>query len=308
MISIEDLTKTYGAHRALDHVSFQVEAGDMFGLIGPNGAGKTTLIRILSTLLQPTAGHAKVAGHSVTREAAEVRRLIGYMPDFFGVYEELKVREYLEFFASTYGIKGAKRKSTVDGVLELVDLTEKRDALIAALSRGMQQRLGLARVLVHDPQVLFLDEPASGLDPRARIEIRALLKELRKMGKTILISSHILADLADLCNKIGLIERGKLLYAGGLKEAMAKVQSDDLWLVEVFDEIEKAQGILQKQPFIESVTVDEGLLRVKLLPGRTEVHAIPQALLSEGLRLKQFKLVEVTLEDAFLKLTKGEVS
>ena len=308
MISIEGLTKTYGSHRALDHVTFQVDAGDMFGLIGPNGAGKTTIIRILSTLLQPTAGQAKVANHSVTRDAAEVRRLIGYMPDFFGVYEELKVREYLEFFASTYGIKGMKRKQTVDGVLELVDLTEKRDALIAALSRGMQQRLGLARVLVHDPQVLFLDEPASGLDPRARIEIRALLKELRKMGKTILISSHILADLADLCNKIGLIERGKLLYAGGLKEAMAKVQTDDLWLVEVSDEIDRAQKVLQNQPFIESVTPEDGLLRVKLLPGHTEVHAIPQALISEGLRLKQFKLVEVTLEDAFLKLTKGEVS
>jgi ABC-2 type transport system ATP-binding protein len=308
MISIENLAKTYGAHRALDRVSFEVEAGDMFGLIGPNGAGKTTIIRILSTLLQPTAGSAKVAGHSVTRDAGEVRRLIGYMPDFFGVYEELKVREYLEFFASTYGIKGEKRKSTVDGVLELVDLTEKRDALIASLSRGMQQRLGLARVLVHDPQVLFLDEPASGLDPRARIEIRALLKELRKMGKTILISSHILADLADLCNKIGLIERGKLIYAGGLREAMAKVQTDDLWLVEVFDEVERAQNVLQHQSFIESVTPEDGFLKVKLRAGQTNVHEIPQVLISNGLRLKQFKVVDVTLEDAFLKLTKGEVS
>ena len=308
MISIEGLTKTYGSHRALDHVSFQVDAGDMFGLIGPNGAGKITIIRILSTLLQPTVGQAKVANHSVTREAAEVRRLIGYMPDFFGVYEELKVREYLEFFASTYGIKGAKRKQTVDGVLELVDLTEKRDSLIAALSRGMQQRLGLARVLVHDPQVLFLDEPASGLDPRARIEIRALLKELRKMGKTILISSHILADLADLCNKIGLIERGKLLYAGGLKEAMAQVQGDDVWLVEVFEDTDRAKKTLESQSFTESVTEAEGQLRIKLRPGHPEVHVIPQVLLQQNLRLKLFKVAEVTLEDAFLKLTKGEVS
>ncbi|HYE98010.1 MAG TPA: ABC transporter ATP-binding protein, partial [Planctomycetota bacterium] len=236
MIEISNLSKTYGAHLALDHATFSIEAGDMFGLIGPNGAGKTTLIRILATLLHPTSGSATIAGKSVTRDAAAVRRLIGYMPDFFGVYEELKVREYLEFFASTYGIRGAKRTAVVDSVLELTDLTGKRDALIAALSRGMQQRLGLARVLVHDPQVLLLDEPASGLDPRARIEIRALLKELRKMGKTILISSHILADLADLCNKIGLIERGKLLYAGGLREAMARVQGDDAWLVEVFDD------------------------------------------------------------------------
>jgi ABC-2 type transport system ATP-binding protein len=308
MIHIRDVSKSYGGHLALKSVSFSIESGDMFGLIGPNGAGKTTLIRILSTLLQPSSGSAEVAGHDVCRGAAAVRRVIGYMPDFFGVYEELKVREYLEFFASTYGIRGAKRKATVDGVLELVDLTEKRESMIAALSRGMQQRLGLARVLVHDPKVLFLDEPASGLDPRARIEIRALLKELRKMGKTILISSHILADLADLCNKIGLIERGKLLYAGGLKEAMAQVQTDDLWLVEVFDDTDRAKSVLEKEPYVETVVATDGQLRVKLKPETREVHRIPQALLAEGLRLKLFKAAEVTLEDAFLRLTKGDVS
>jgi ABC-2 type transport system ATP-binding protein len=308
MIHIRDVSKSYGGHLALKSVSFSIESGDMFGLIGPNGAGKTTLIRILSTLLQPSSGTAEVAGHDVCRGAAAVRRVIGYMPDFFGVYEELKVREYLEFFASTYGIRGKKRKATVDGVLELVDLTEKKESMIAALSRGMQQRLGLARVLVHDPKVLFLDEPASGLDPRARIEIRALLKELRKMGKTILISSHILADLADLCNKIGLIERGKLLYAGGLKEAMAQVQSDDLWLVEVFDDTDRAKSVLEKQDYVLTVDALDGQLRVKLKPETREVHRIPQALLAEGLRLKLFKAAEVTLEDAFLRLTKGEVS
>jgi len=308
MIEVRHLSKSYGAHPALQGVSLAIEKGDMFGLIGPNGAGKTTLIRILATLLKPTHGSARVDGHDVVAQAQQVRRMIGYMPDFFGVYEELKVREYLEFFASTYGIRGAKRKATVDGVLELTDLTGKRDALIASLSRGMQQRLGLARVLVHDPKVLFLDEPASGLDPRARIEIRALLKELRNMGKTILISSHILADLADLCNKIGLIERGKLIYAGGLKDAMAKVQSDDVWLVEVFDETDRAKQVLENEAFVESVTAVDGQLRVKLRPSYRQVHTIPQALLQQGLRLKLFKVAEVTLEDAFLKLTKGEVS
>jgi ABC-2 type transport system ATP-binding protein len=308
MIEVKDLGKSYGAHPALRGVTLKIEPGDMFGLIGPNGAGKTTLIRILATLLQPSAGTATVNGYDVTRQAQSVRREIGYMPDFFGVYEELKVREYLEFFAATYGIRGPKRKATVDGVLELTDLTEKKDALIASLSRGMQQRLGLARVLVHDPKVLFLDEPASGLDPRARIEIRALLKELRNMGKTILISSHILADLADLCNKIGLIERGKLLYAGGLREAMAQVQGDDVWLVEVFEDTDRARQILEQQPFTESVTETDGLLRIKLRAGHPEVHVIPQALLQQNLRLKLFKVAEVTLEDAFLKLTKGEVS
>jgi ABC-2 type transport system ATP-binding protein len=308
MIEVKELGKSYGGHPALRGVTLRIDPGDMFGLIGPNGAGKTTLIRILATLLQPTTGTAMVNGFDVIRQAQSVRREIGYMPDFFGVYEELKVREYLEFFAATYGIRGAKRKATVDGVLELTDLTEKRDVLIASLSRGMQQRLGLARVLVHDPKVLFLDEPASGLDPRARIEIRALLKELRNMGKTILISSHILADLADLCNKIGLIERGKLLYAGGLREAMALVQGDDVWLVEVFEGTDRAREILEQQAFTESVTESEGLLRIKLKPGHPEVHVIPQVLLEQQLRLKMFKVAEVTLEDAFLKLTRGDVS
>jgi ABC-2 type transport system ATP-binding protein len=308
MIKVQDLTKSYGGHLALQGVTLEVEAGDMFGLIGPNGAGKTTLIRILATLLQPNRGSASVDGHDVTKQPGKIRRMIGYMPDFFGVYEELKVREYLEFFASTYGIRGAKRKATVDGVLDLTDLSGKRESLISTLSRGMQQRLGLARVLVHDPKILFLDEPASGLDPRARIEIRALLKELRNMGKTILISSHILADLADLCNKIGLIERGKLLYSGGLKEAMARVQGDDLWLVEVFEEAERARALLEKQPFAESAVIADGQIRVKLKPDHREVHAIPQVLLQEGFRLKLFKIAEVTLEDAFLRLTKGEVA
>ncbi|HVR85559.1 MAG TPA: ABC transporter ATP-binding protein [Planctomycetota bacterium] len=308
MIEVRELGKSYGTHPALRGVTLEIEAGDMFGLIGPNGAGKTTLIRILATLLQPSAGSATVNGHDVTRNAQAVRREIGYMPDFFGVYEELKVREYLEFFAATYGIRGPKRKVTVDGVLELTDLTAKKDVLISSLSRGMQQRLGLARVLVHDPKVLFLDEPASGLDPRARIEIRALLKELRNMGKTILISSHILADLADLCNKIGLIERGKLLYAGGLREAMAQVQADDVWLVEVFEDTGRAKKVLEQQPFTESVTETDGLLRIKLRPSYREVHAIPQVLLQQNLRLKMFRIAEMTLEDAFLKLTRGEVS
>ncbi len=308
MIEVTDLCKSYGGHEALKSATFTLEAGDMFGLIGPNGAGKTTLIRILSTLLEPSSGTAKVDGRNVRSSADQVRRVIGYMPDFFGVYEELKVREYLEFFASTYGITGPKRRATVDGVLELTDLTEKKEALIGTLSRGMQQRLGLARVLVHDPKVLFLDEPASGLDPRARIEIRALLKELRAMGKTILISSHILADLADLCNKIGLIEKGRLLYAGGLKEAMAQVQGDDVWLVEVFDDAARAQKLLAAQPFVLSVVETEGQLKVTLKPGSRDAHEIPRLILQEGLRLKLFRIAELTLEDAFLKLTKGELA
>ncbi|MBI4563776.1 MAG: ABC transporter ATP-binding protein [Planctomycetes bacterium] len=308
MIEIKNLGKHFGFRKALEGVSLTVERGDMFGLIGPNGAGKTTLLRILATVLRPHGGSAWIDGLSVTRDAEEVRRIIGYMPDHFGVYEELQVQEYLDFFACAFGMKGARRKSVVDGILDLVDLARKRNALIATLSRGMQQRLALARVLIHDPKVLILDEPASGLDPRARIEIRALLKELRRMGKTVLISSHILADLADLCNRIGLIEKGKLLYAGGLDEAMKQVQSDDVWRVEVFDDLERAKQILERQPFVESVAAADGQLKVKLHSGYRDVHLLPQVLMQEGLRLRMFKLEEASLEDAFLKLTLGDVS
>src|ERR687884_1754183 len=231
MIETNDLTKMYGDLYALNRLNLTLQQGDVFGFIGPNGSGKTTTMRILATLLNPTWGEATVCGYSIYTGAKDIRRTIGYMPDFFGVYDDMKVIEYLEFFAAAYRIKGPARKKICEEVLELVDLTYKRDALVTSLSRGMTQRLGLARVLLHDPQVLLLDEPASGLDPRARIEIRALLKELRTMGKTILVSSHILPELADICNKIGLIERGKLLYAGGLKEAMLQVQGDDVWLV-----------------------------------------------------------------------------
>ncbi|HLG42651.1 MAG TPA: ABC transporter ATP-binding protein [Planctomycetota bacterium] len=308
MIRVDRLSKAYGDHWALLGVSLQIEAGDMFGLIGPNGAGKTTLIRILATLLEPTSGTASIQGQSVRLRGQSVRRLIGYLPDTFGVYEDMRVSEYLDFFAASYNVPAEKRRQTIGAVLELTDLTGKRGALIGTLSRGMQQRLGLARVLVHDPQVLLLDEPASGLDPRARIEIRALLKELRKMGKTILISSHILADLADLCNKIGLIEKGRLIYAGGIREAMARVESADVWIVQVEQGMDQAQAVLSKQAFVVAVEPIDGQLVVRVQPGYKDIHAIPKVLIEQGLQLKLFRQAEVTLEDAFLKLTKGEVS
>ena len=218
MIETRDLTKMYGELYALNRLTLKLERGDVYGFIGPNGAGKTTTMRILATLLNPTWGEASVCGYSIYNNAKEIRRLMGYMPDFFGVYDDMKVIEYLEFFAAAYRIKGPERRRKCDQVLELVDLGYKRDALVTSLSRGMTQRLGLARVLLHEPQVLLLDEPASGLDPRARIEMRELLKELRNMGKTILVSSHILPELADICNKIGIIERGQLLFDGDVAD------------------------------------------------------------------------------------------
>src|SRR6201997_2265872 len=237
MIETNDLTKMYGDLYALDRLSLTLHEGDVYGFIGPNGAGKTTTMRILATLLNPTSGEATVCGYSIYTGAKEIRRTIGYMPDFFGVYDDMKVIEYLEFFAAAYRIKGPARKKICEEVLELVDLTYKRDALVTSLSRGMTQRLGLARVLLHDPQVLLLDEPASGPDPRARIEMRALLKELRKMGKTILVSSHILPELADICNKIGIIEKGQLLFNGDVQSAIRQVRQRTVYMVAVANDL-----------------------------------------------------------------------
>ena len=233
MIETRDLTKMYGELYALNRLTIKLDKGDVYGFIGPNGAGKTTTMRILATLLQPTWGEATVCGYSIYNSPKEIRRAIGFMPDFFGVYDDMKVIEYLEFFAAAYRIKGPERRQKCEQVLELVDLGYKRDALVTSLSRGMTQRLGLARVLLHEPQVLLLDEPASGLDPRARIELRTLLKQLRNMGKTILVSSHILPELADICNKIGIIERGVLIFDGDVQSAVRRVRAHTVYLVSV---------------------------------------------------------------------------
>ncbi|HVF85311.1 MAG TPA: ABC transporter ATP-binding protein [Abditibacteriaceae bacterium] len=224
MIQIKDLTKTYRDLTAVRGLNLTIEKGDVFGFIGPNGAGKTTTIKVLATLLEPTTGAAYVDGVDVVRSPLEVRRLIGYMPDFFGVYDDVKVWEYLDFFAAAYKIPVNKRKGIIDDVLELTDLTGKREAYVESLSRGMKQRLCLSKTLVHDPKVLLLDEPASGLDPRARIEFRALLKELQSMGKTIFVSSHILPELADFCNVVGIMERGHLIVSGRVNDIVQKLE------------------------------------------------------------------------------------
>src|SRR6185369_16884468 len=240
MIETRDLTKKYGELFAVKSLNLKLDKGDVFGFIGPNGAGKTTTMRILATLLNPTYGEAYVCGYSIYTKPKEIRRVIGYMPDFFGVYDDMKVIEYLEFFAAAYRIKGAARRKICDEVLELVDLGYKREAFVTSLSRGMTQRLGLARVLLHDPQVLLLDEPASVLEPRARIEIRGLLKELRNMGKTIMVSSHILPELADICNKIGIIERGELLVNSDVADVMRQVRRQTVLKIGLVDGVDAA--------------------------------------------------------------------
>jgi ABC-2 type transport system ATP-binding protein len=308
MIEMRDLTKMYGDLYALNRLTLRLERGDVYGFIGPNGAGKTTTMRILATLLNPTWGEATVCGYSIYNGAKDIRRLIGYMPDFFGVYDDMKVVEYLEFFAAAYRIKGLERRQKCDQVLELVDLGYKRDALVTSLSRGMTQRLGLARVLLHEPQVLLLDEPASGLDPRARIEMRGLLKELRNMGKTILVSSHILPELADICNKIGIIERGKLLFDGDVQSAIRQVRQRTVLTVVVGNNLGMlAKEQLQKHGDIATVELkeDEETMLVTLNEDVHDGSFIADLLVKNSFRLKMLKEEEIDLEDVFMGITKG---
>jgi ABC-2 type transport system ATP-binding protein len=307
MIETRDLTKMYGDLYALNRLSIKLERGDVYGFIGPNGAGKTTTMRILATLLNPTWGEASVCGYSIYNGAKEIRRLIGYMPDFFGVYDDMKVIEYLEFFAAAYRIKGPERRKKCDQVLDLVDLGYKRDALVTSLSRGMTQRLGLARVLLHEPQVLLLDEPASGLDPRARIEMRGLLKELRNMGKTILVSSHILPELADICNKIGIIERGKLLFDGDVESAIRRVRQHMVLDVAVANDMTAPAKVQLEglQDVLKVELKDDDTIRVTLNDGVHDGSLIAETLVKNGFRLKMLREEEIDLEDVFMAITKG---
>jgi ABC-2 type transport system ATP-binding protein len=307
IIQTINLTKRYGKLVALNNLHLEIQEGECFGYIGPNGAGKTTTIRILATLLQPTWGEARVCGHVVGYESRKIRPLIGYVPDFFGAYEDMAVQEYLEFFAAAYDIAGKKRARIVGDVLELTDLTHKRDALVDSLSRGMKQRLSIARVLLHDPKLLLLDEPASGLDPRARIEIRELLKELHRMGKTILISSHILPELADLCTSIGILEQGELVFQGPVREAVRRARLGTVVHVVTPDDPERARQVLSTLPGVEEVQLNDGALIVSLGRDTSDFGFIAQALLQNRLRIQEIKPEEVNLETAFMRLTKGIV-
>jgi ABC-2 type transport system ATP-binding protein len=302
-----NLTKTYAQLLALDELNLELEPGDVFGFIGPNGAGKSTTMKILCGLLQPTSGEAHVLGRSVVENGDFVRRNVGYMPDFFGVYEDLTVTEYLDFFAAAYGINRRTRRKVVHDVLELTDLSYKRDANVDSLSRGMQQRLGLARVLVHDPPILLLDEPASGLDPRARIEIRELLKELQRLGKTILVSSHILSELGEFCNKLGIIERGKLLVCGTIDDLVRGARAHPVISIRTVDPPAPAAELLRTDPNVETVHEHDGELLVTLRDASIHHHALIARLTAAGIRLHSVAPQQLKLEDVFLRLTKGAV-
>jgi ABC-2 type transport system ATP-binding protein len=319
MIETINLSKRYGDLVALDNLNLAINQGDCFGFIGPNGAGKTTTIKILATLLKPSSGQAMIDGLTVGYQNRQIRPLIGYVPDFMGAYQDMVVTEYLEFFAACYNIHGAARKKVVQDVLDLTDLNYKADAEVNSLSRGMQQRLSVARVLLHDPKVLLMDEPASGLDPRARVEMRELLKELRRMGKTIIISSHILPELADLCNVVGIIERGQLLFNASVAEALRRARVGHVLHIAVAARHADAATVLSKVPGVSKVTVQEGqgpmiqgaatpLINVQFDPAvKLDFSDIPNVLVNNGFRLTQFTEEPVNLETAFMRLTKGMV-
>jgi ABC-2 type transport system ATP-binding protein len=326
MVEISNLTQRFGSTLALDHLNLTIPAGAVYGFIGPNGAGKTTTMRILTTLLPPSEGDASVAGFSVRRQPDKVRRMIGFMPDYFGVYDTMRVWEYLDFFAHVYGIKQPRRNALIGELLELVDLGEKRESYVMTLSRGMKQRLSLARTMAHDPALLILDEPASGLDPRARIELRELLRELRRMGKTIMISSHILSELAEMCTHIGIIERGKLLASGDVNTIMSELRPHKLLEIHVLDRAAEALSFLQQQPNIshaelvpaEILLASNGdapqlpntgaVLLINYEGEPAGLSGLLNALVGAQFPVTHFAERHSDLEEVFLQVTKGAVA
>ncbi|MBW3114053.1 ABC transporter ATP-binding protein [Bacillus sp. MCCB 382] len=307
MIEIQNLSKRYGSFLALDNLNLSIEKGTVFGFVGQNGAGKSTTFSILATLLAPTAGTATVNGFNISHEPKLVRRQIGYMPDFFGVYDQLKAEEYLDFYGASYKIPAAQRKKLIPQLLELVNLSHKKDSYVDLLSRGMKQRLCLARCLIHDPEVLILDEPASGLDPRARVEMREILKELKKMGKTILISSHILPELAEMCDEIGVIDNGKLVAHGSVSDIQFQLQADKLIVVKVRGLVESAAAFFEDDPFVSKIEVNEESKTLQFLYKGEEtgqIELLKKAILND-IPILSFKETETNLEDVFMEITKG---
>jgi ABC-2 type transport system ATP-binding protein len=314
IIETKNLTKRYGKSLAVNDLSLQVEQGAIYGFVGPNGAGKTTTMRMITTLLEPTSGEAWVAGHSARQDPRGVRRAIGYMPDFFGVYDDMTVWEYLDFFAACYNIPEAARAALINDLLELVDLAHRRDDQVDTLSRGMKQRLCLARTLAHDPQVLILDEPASGLDPRARVEIRELLVELSRMGKTIFFSTHILADVAEICTQVGIIEAGRLVTQGSLAEMQRRLRPHRRLQITLLRGVEEAQSALFGREGVLEMNVPEApanehpMLEVDFAGDDEGASQLLHDLVARGLPILRFSESMHDVEDVFMQVTKGIVS
>ncbi|KOF11412.1 ABC transporter [Planococcus glaciei] len=307
MIETIGLTKKYGSLYALQDLNLTVEDGTVFGFVGANGAGKSTTFSILATLLQPTAGDAFVNGLSVTKNAHEVRKQIGYMPDFFGVYDQLKADEYLDFYGASYGLKPRDREKLIPQLLELVNLSHKRYEYVDLLSRGMKQRLCLARALIHDPNILILDEPASGLDPRARVEMREILRELKSMGKTILISSHILPELAEMCDSIGVIDTGRLIAQGSVSEIQAQLQSEKVMRVKVVGPVSVVSAFFENDPFVSQIVEkpENNLIEFLYRGSEEEQMVLLRKAMAAQLPILSFAEEETDLEDVFMAITKG---
>ena len=308
MIELRNFGKDYGAFTAVENLSLKIEEGEMFGFIGPNGAGKSTSIRFLATLLRATRGDGEINGYSVSQDPMNVRRSVGYMPDSFGVYDGMKVWEFLDFFAVAYRIGRNQRKQVIRDVLELLDLTYKRDDFVNGLSRGMKQRLCLAKTLVHDPPVLILDEPASGLDPRARVEVKALLKELRRMGKTILISSHILTELADCCTSIGIIERGQLLMHGPIDEVYRRIRGNQVIHAHIGNNLDTGLSLIRSDPDVRDVQVDGNRVMIEFADPSYNSAELLAKLVAKEVEVFSYAEKEPSLEDVFMTVTKGLVS
>lgn len=305
MIEIRNLSKKYGTFHALKDISLHIEKGTVFGFVGPNGAGKSTTMSILATLMLPTSGVAKVGGFDVTQHPKEVRKRIGYMPDFFGVYDQLKSTEYLHFYGASYGIPRAEREQLIPQLLELVNLSDKADTYVDSLSRGMKQRLCLARCLVHDPDVLILDEPASGLDPRARIEMREILKELKLMGKTIIISSHILPELAEMVDEIGVIEHGEMVAQGKVADIQSRLRVKKVIHIRTLEREEELAEKLRDEPFVTSVLTDNTGVHVHYGGDDMQQSALLRQVVSWEIPIVSFQEAQSNLEDVFLEITKG---
>ena len=308
MITVDRLTKTYGARTALEAISFEVPKGEIFGFVGPNGAGKTTTMRILAGLLEPTAGRALIDGADVVAHPDRVHDRLGYMPDFFGVYDQLTAAEYLDFYAACYQQPKARRQKIADDLLELVGLADRRDQSVDTLSRGMKQRLCLARALVHDPAVLLLDEPASGLDPRARVEMREILKELQQMGKTILISSHILPELTELCSMIGIIDHGRMRATGPVQEVIRQLTAGRRLRITVLGKKDEALALLRDMPAVREVDLAGGSIQAAFEGDEATAASILQGLIAGGIQVSDFTQIEGGLEAAFLKATTEELA
>ena len=306
MLRAEGLVKTYGRTRALNGLSLHVPRGSIYGFVGPNGAGKTTTLRILATLLAPEGGEAWVDGRLLTADPAAVRSKIGFMPDFFGVYDNLTVSEYLDFYAAAYGVPVAESRRTNAELLELVDLAPKRDDFVENLSRGMKQRLGLARCLVHNPQVLLLDEPASGMDPRARYEMREIVKELQRMGKTVLVSSHILLELAEMCSHIGIIQDGRLLREGPVHAILGSLKGARSVRIGIMGEVAPAVAVLHGQPGVSDIVPTDDGLEVTFAGDDAATAALLRALVEAGIPVLHFARATSSLEEIFMQLTEND--